>query len=533
MNRKYLRGLTLTLSLIVFVPFSAVQAASRYWATSYCGSGSWDSDCWNGASDANAPDGAGAPVAGDNALLYNHTATDYTVTNSGATPSLGRLHIAGYGSVQMKLSVTNGGSVSNAVGYLGDESGSAGIAVIDGVGSSWSNSSNVMVGRYGSGNLSITNGGTVYSGSGWVAYGHYVSSNPSSGTATVDGIGSSWVNNSALYVGNSGVGSMNVANGGSVTSEYGYVGMSTGGSGVVTIEGASSSWSNSSALTVGQYGAGTLNVTNGGSVSSIDGFLGFSGSFGGSSGTATIVGAGSNWTNSGSLYVGGNRTSMGGTGVLNIQNGGRVDVANEMKLYGAGTVNLTGGSLNADTIDTTTSGAQFNFTGGTLAVVTFNGDLVNRGGTLAPGSSPGLTTVNGNYSQDINSTLAIEIGGLIAGSEYDVLDVTGIAALAGILDVDLYDLGSGLFEPAEGDTFDIVTAESITGEFDFLSLVSLGNGLSWQVDYLVDAINTTDVVRLSVISAVPIPNAMWLFGSGLIGVTVFSRRGKHNSNWNA
>ena len=43
--------------------------------------------------------------------------------------------------------------------------------------------------------------------------------------------------------------------------------------------------------------------------------------------------------------------------------------------------------------------------------------------------------------------------------------------------------------------------------------------------YLTHAIGTTDAVRLSVVSAVPVPNAVWLFGSGLLGlVSIFGRQ---------
>jgi hypothetical protein len=118
----------------------------------------------------------------------------------------------------------------------------------------------------------------------------------------------------------------------------------------------------------------------------------------------------------------------------------------------------------------------------------------------------------------------IEIGGLISGSEYDLLNVIGNANLAGILVVDLYDLGSGLFSPSLGDSFDILTAETITGQFDILALVALGNGLAWDIDYLIDAIDSTDIVRLSVVEAVPIPAAVWLFGSALFGLGAIARR---------
>jgi len=46
------------------------------------------------------------------------------------------------------------------------------------------------------------------------------------------------------------------------------------------------------------------------------------------------------------------------------------------------------------------------------------------------------------------STFHVEIGGLVAGSEYDVLAVGDNATLAGALNVELFDLGGGLFSPS-------------------------------------------------------------------------------------
>ncbi len=44
------------------------------------------------------------------------------------------------------------------------------------------------------------------------------------GSATIDGTGSSWINSADLYVGNNGNGTLNILNGGLVTSVAGAVG---------------------------------------------------------------------------------------------------------------------------------------------------------------------------------------------------------------------------------------------------------------------------------------------------------------------
>ena len=67
---------------------------------------------------------------------------------------------------------------------------------------------------------------------------------------------------------------------------------------------------------MGSFGDGTLSVEAGGTVSNTVGILG---NYSGSTGTATVTGAGSAWTNSTALYVG-----SSGDGTLNVQAGGSV-----------------------------------------------------------------------------------------------------------------------------------------------------------------------------------------------------------------
>jgi hypothetical protein len=94
---------------------------------------------------------------------------------------------------------------------------------------------------------------------------------------------------------------------------------------------------------------------------------------------------------------------------------------------------------------------------------------------LAPGLSPGLLAVNGNYIQRAGGTLQIELGGLTAGTQYDRLAITGEATLGGTLNVSLL----GGFRPAVGDSFQILTFGSRTPGSDFAVYtgLDLGGGL--------------------------------------------------------
>ena len=70
------------------------------------------------------------------------------------------------------------------------------------------------VGRLGSGSLIIQNGITVNSLKGFLGY-----NSGSTGVATVDGVGSTWTNGYDLYVGLSGSGTLNIVGGGTVSAD--------------------------------------------------------------------------------------------------------------------------------------------------------------------------------------------------------------------------------------------------------------------------------------------------------------------------
>jgi hypothetical protein len=106
------------------------------------------------------------------------------------------------------------------------------------------------------------------------------------------------------------------------------------------------------------------------------------------------------------------------------------------------------------------------------------GALANAGG-IAPGSSPGRLTLGAALTQEPTASLAIEIGGPSPISQYDQLALTQPATLEGALDVTLLDG----FEPALGQTFDIVTFPSRTGTFATASGLSIGNGKRFQLHY--------------------------------------------------
>jgi hypothetical protein len=141
----------------------------------------------------------------------------------------------------------------------------------------------------------------------------------------------------------------------------------------------------------------------------------------------------------------------------------------------AGTTLLNGGNL--------TSTTPLSIKGGTVqGTGTITGGMTSVAGHIVPGQSPGLLTVAGNYIQQAQGSLDVEIGGTVAGTQYDQLNVAavgGAATLGGRLNVAL----ANGFVPALGQAFTIVNALSRTGTFATTSFPGIGCGLTWAVSY--------------------------------------------------
>jgi fibronectin-binding autotransporter adhesin len=131
--------------------------------------------------------------------------------------------------------------------------------------------------------------------------------------------------------------------------------------------------------------------------------------------------------------------------------------------------------------------------------------LVESGGTIAPGNSPGSLTIDDNLTLDLGSILSMEIDGILSG-EFDRLVVNGdLTANATLMLV----LG-GLYTPASGHSFDLLDwTGTFAGSPDFNSLPALGGGLTW---------DTSTFTSDGVISIIPEPSSALLGGLGLLAL---------------
>lgn len=219
-------------------------------------------------------------------------------------------------------------------------------------------------------------------------------------------------------------------------------------------------------------------------------------------GTRLNAGGGVTFTNVGILAASAGVTGPRSVEVPTVVNQGTINANSNLNInagngFGAALANT--GNLNVAagaTLDLTGSGATFTQTagatqlsasssllnlpagsglglqGGTLlGAGVANGNVNNSSGTVSPGLSPGILTINGAYTQGSAGHLSIEIGGLSVGTQYDRLVVSGTATLDGVLNVTLI---NG-FQPGVGDAFEVLDYGSHSGAFSTITGVLLPN----------------------------------------------------------
>ena len=317
------------------------------------------------------------------------------------------------------INVTNGGTLNtNGWASLADQAGSHGAMTVDGASSQFNLSGGMTVGNQGSGTLDITHGGTVNT-TGWGT--QIGAAAGSSGAVTVDGAGSTWTNSGDLLLGWAGIGSLAVSNGGALSTHVltvggdfssgighgtlalssggtvnnfdGLIGNSSGSSGAVTVDGAGSAWHISSDLEVGLSGSGangTLAITNGGAVTA-GWYMGVG--INGNSGAITVDGTGSSLSLLGGMDLGGGGPGGPGTGTLAITHGGSVST-NYSNIGGSD------GSVGAVSVEGT--GSTWTASGDLLVGASGNGSLtITNGGVVTSASALGFTTSIGSQAGSI------------------------------------------------------------------------------------------------------------------------------------
>jgi T5SS/PEP-CTERM-associated repeat protein len=416
----------------------------------------------------------------------------WTTTGSDTESGLD-IGIFGFGF----LYIQDGGTVSSTYVagpvVLGNYASANGTIAVDGANSKFTNSADLYLGNNGVGSLYVGNGGKAINFNGDLAV-----NSGSFGTAGVDGPGSVWTNNSVLAVGVSGTAMLSITGGGSVVSTNGRIGREVGSNGIATVDGAGSNWTASGDLSIANAGIGALNILNGAKVSNFNGNIGV---LSGSNGVVTVSGPGSWWQNNSVVAVG-----IAGAGQLHIRDGAVVSNTN-------GRIGREAGSDGVVTVDgaqswwANTGALTIGLAGtGTASLSVTNGGIVSAAGGMSIGPL-GTVMGDGSIYADVTNAGVVAPGTspgtlyinnnyiqsatgtlqieLASGTSFDKLQVSGDITFGGTLDVSLV----GGYVPRGTYAFDIldwISAHpgSHNGIFSAIQLPTADGTLSWDTSQL-------------------------------------------------
>lgn len=433
--------------------------------------------------------------------------------------------------------IENGGEVfiddngQNRV-WVGLGEGATGSLTVSGVGSRLTGNSGPVIGvggvyhtdSTGKGSLEVLQGGEVIGSGLSLAY-----NTSNEGTVLVDGEGSR-LDITYVSVGYAGRGTLDIQNSGSLFSSSISIGNNyAGGTGEMNLLRGDTATADKLYM---EGLSAELNVTQYGQMSiAEDAFI--SSWYSDDHSTISVNGENSRLEIGNDLYLGGEVWSymewgpyadQGGQATLNVENKGRVSVNNSLHLFNQATVNLN----NSGTKGLVTVGDVWPFlanwmddsgsviigNGGVLdGTGTINGNVFNLGGTVGPGFSPGVMTINGDFHLESGGVLDLEIGGLTTGL-YDQLLVSGGVFLDGTLNLIFTDD----FLPNIDDLLsELITFDSLALGNNF-SLLFSGLNNDWQYETLIGADSFSIRSLSDAYAPVPEPSTLLLLACGLVGL---------------
>lgn len=177
-------------------------------------------------------------------------------------------------------------------------------------------------------------------------------------------------------------------------------------------------------------------------------------------------------------------------------------------------VNLVGGSTVSD-IFSFTVGSDYALSGSLSFTVTSDAYSLSQSAFPTPTASSGLDLAS---VQIVNANSL----GLIARGVFSSVSESSSLYTINLGPTTIYDNRTTTL-----DTFSFNNAPLLAGYAYLLEVSGIALGQSAVIDGYSGSLSVTPYGNLSVVSAVPVPSAVWLFGSGL-GLLSLVRRGKRN-----
>ncbi|BDS06563.1 hypothetical protein NT6N_16030 [Oceaniferula spumae] len=400
----------------------------------------------------------------------------------------GIFQIGGWGDAQ--VSITNGASLVHAgVANLSEWASSTARMEVKGEGSVWK-AGEINLGRRGTTEIVISEGGVVQSGAV-----RFSGSRNSESYLTVRDTGSRLVSSQSLVVGNSGYGEMNILNGGEVQSHFGYIGLNGAPSGHVLISGEGSAWNMTRIFQTANVAPSYLKIVGGASLNAQFAELGMQ-----RYSETLVSGSGSKWTisnefdlglegeavfemedgatgTSSTLHIGRN---AGGTGVLRLKDSG-TQFTNSNAAYignsGRGSLEVTLGGV----LSTGAASLGHDTTGVGNATIEGSGSRWTvRGGLDVANAGEGNLLIRNQASTRVRDSLNIAVSGEASGeinifaAESTLLEVgyDGSGALVNNGSLRLFagaELAAGTYSPA-------ISADGFSGSGSYQAF-----GGSWDI----------------------------------------------------
>jgi autotransporter-associated beta strand protein len=481
------------------LPLDRAEGAAMTWDSGNTGngasidaaSGTWDTNVgnivWNDGITTNVPWTQTSATAPLNSAIFGGVDGTYAITvgtalatsgitfsNSGYTLSAASPQVittTANVNVASGVSATIGNNVT--VAYASNSQFSVGgpgtLTVAAGA----------TISKTGTNNLALTGAGAVFEVNGTII-------------RTGNGTGS---NSLRIGVAAGDLVTVNINAGGTVThnTSNNRIEIGNGGEATVNVQGGTLQAINGGAILVGAAGTkGTLNLTSGivSSVNDIvvgnvaEGVLNILG------GSASLLGTGTQ-----RLVVGNNgpgTVTLSGTGSMTIASTGGVQFGSAAGSIGAGTLNLDGGTLAAQSIRQVAAGATsiFNFNGGTLRPSVNNANFFT-GITNAFVKGGGAIIDTNGFDINIGQNLladAISTGGGLSKNGNGTLTLSGTSTYTGATTINA---GALLVSGSLGDTAkvdvqsgatlggsgSIVPTSGVTGSVNLLAGAKLSPGV--------------------------------------------------------
>lgn len=383
----------------------------------------WDlgtSDLFIGFSSAAGSlniEAGGSASSGNGFIGYNVSSSGtVTVTGDASTWDLGTSSLSvGYGGTGT-LNIEDGATVTSGYSNIGVQSTSTSTATVTGNGSTWDLGSAVLgVGYLGNGTLNIQSGGSVKSGDGVIGY-----LGNSTGAAVVTGQDSTWnTGTNNILVGQFGSGTLTIEDGGEVIAAKTFVGNEAGSSGTLILNGSNTA---RGVLTTAKVvkGAGTASLDiDGGVLKVADEEIDYLSNF--SLGDVNILAGGAFIDTNG--YDIGISAELQGVGGITKQGQGVMTLTGTSIYTGATVVEsgklIVNGSIATSSGVTVEDGASLGGSG------TVSSLRLSSGAKLTPGNSIGtLNAASATF--DAGSTYEVEVDSSGASDLLNVSGITTI-----------------------------------------------------------------------------------------------------------